>query len=220
MSIRIKMASFCGVAVLSLAFAGHCLAAPTPFTDLQDIKEKEKICALQQKGYVKGVADGIYAPNNAIITAESIQLIVNALELNLDAVRFFKEPKATDCCQKADNNAWYADALITAAVNGIEFSSNIDPDQQCTREEFTYYLIKAMEKQNNLPMINIVPVDIADQEQMSAVYSGAVQRALAYGVTQLDESNKFNPKADISRAEAAEQIYNALEYIKAVPAQL
>ena len=45
------------------------------------------------------------------------------------------------------------------------------------------------------------------------------QRALAYNVVLLDAEGNFNPKAEISRADAVEQIFcSALEYIKAHPA--
>ncbi|WP_243124100.1 S-layer homology domain-containing protein [Pelotomaculum schinkii] len=67
-------------------------------------------------------------------------------------------------------------------------------------------------------MINLVPVEIADHDQLTISYDGAIQRALFYGVTKLDAEGKFNAKGKISRAEAAEQIYNALEYLKAHPA--
>ncbi|MGB4438224.1 MAG: S-layer homology domain-containing protein [Sedimentibacter sp.] len=63
--------------------------------------------------------------------------------------------------------------------------------------------------------MNIVPQEINDQDQMTVIYDGAIQRALVYGVTELDTEGKFNPKEKINRAEATEQIYNVLEYIKA-----
>ncbi|MBB6217853.1 hypothetical protein HNQ80_003989 [Anaerosolibacter carboniphilus] len=218
MAIKSKMISLGSAAVITLTLAGHSFAAAIPFTDLGDINAKEKILVLQEKGYVKGVADGLFAPNSVITAAEGIQLIVNALELNLDTVRFIKEPKATDYYTKANDDAWYAGALIIAAVNGLEFPNDLDPSQEWTREEFTYHLIKAVEAHSNLPMIKIIPADITDGDQITMDYSGAIQRALIYGVVQLDAEGKFNPRAKISREEAAGQIYNVLEYIKAHPA--
>jgi hypothetical protein len=179
---------------------------------------KEKITALQGKGYVKGIGNGLFAPNKKITAVESVQLIVNAFKLNIDNIRFIKAPKATDYYVNADNDAWYADTLIIAAMNDIGLPKDFNPSQNWTREEFTYQLIKATEKHGQLPMIKLNPVAIADEDQLTVDYSGAIQRALVYGVTKLDQDGKFNPKTEISRAEAAEQIYNALEYIKAHPA--
>jgi len=218
MTIKSKMVSLCTVSLLTLALAVNSFAAAIPFTDLENVSAKEKISALQEKGYINGIAEGVFAPNKIITAAEGIAFLVKALDLNLDTVRFIKEPKATDYYSKANNDAWYAGYLITGAVNGLEFPKDIKLGQELTREEFTYYLIQAIEKKGNLPMINIVPAVITDQDQMTIEFSGAIQRALVYGFTQLNEEGKFNPKAKISRAEAAEQVYNALQYINAHPA--
>lgn len=218
MSIKCKMVSFTTAAVLTLTLAGNSFAAAVPFTDLANVSAKDKIMALQEKGYINGDGRGLFAPDTVITAAEGIQLLVNAFGLNLDTVRFIKEPKATDYFPNAKNDAWYSSTLIVAAVNGVELPSGLDAEQQWTREEFTYYLNQAMQKYGKLPMIKIIPVEIADEDQITVDYQGAIQRALVYNVIKLDGEGKLNPKGKITRAEAAEQIYNALEYLKAHPA--
>lgn len=194
------------------------LAATNPFTDLTNTSAQDKIIALQEKGYIKGIGDNLFAPDNTITAAEGIQLIVNAFGLNIDNIRFFKKPEATDYFTKANDNDWYAGTLIIASLNGFDLPKDLDPNALWTREEFTYRLIHVMESHYNMPMINIIPAEVADEDQMTIEYSGAIQRSLKYGITTLDTDKKFSPKAEITRADAAEQIYNALEYIKAHPA--
>lgn len=63
-----------------------------------------------------------------------------------------------------------------------------------------------------------MPVDIADSTEFTGGSDGSVQLALVLGIAALDSSGMFHPSADITRAEAAEMIYNALEYIAAHPA--
>jgi len=218
MKIKSKVVSISTATLLTMTFAVHSFAAVVPFTDITDVAAKEKIIALQEKGYVKGVGDLLFAPNDKITVAESVQLMVNALELNLDLVRFIKEPQATDYFVNAKNDEWYADALIVAAVNGLDFTKDLNPSQKWTREEFVHQLIQAIEKHGNLPKIKLIPTVIADQDQLTVDYDGSVQRALAYGVIKLDAAGKFNPKSEVSRAEAAEQVFNALEYLKVHPA--
>jgi hypothetical protein len=210
-----KIVAFCTVSILTLMLAGQSFAAIKPFTDLTNVSAKEKILSLQEKGYVRGTGDCKFSPDKMVTAAEGIQFIVNALELNLDRVRFFKEPKATDYFPKANNDAWYAGGLIIASVNSLELPNDLDPNQEWTREEFTYHLIQAIETHGNLPKIKLIPVEIADQDQIAPSYDGSVQRALVYGVAKLDGEGKFKAKDKISRGEAAEQIYNALEYLKA-----
>lgn len=218
MNIKTKIFSLCTLAVMTITFAGNSFAAGKPFTDLENVFQKEKVLALQQKGYVNGVADGLFAPDNKVSAAEGIQFIVNGLKLNIDHIRFIKEPKATDYYPKADNDAWYAKALIIASLNGLDLPNNLNPSQKWSREEFTFYLIKATERNGNLPLIKLVPVKITDENEISIGNNGAIQRSLAYGVSKLNSEGKFNPKEKITRAEAAEQIYNVLEYIRVHPA--
>lgn len=213
-----KMVALSAVTVLSLGFGAQAFAAANVFSDIANIEAKDKIVALHEQGIVHGISDDLFAPNSTITAAQGVQLIVNSAGLNLDLVRFVKEPKASDYFKNALDNAWYANALITASVNGVELPEDLDPNKKWTREEFTYQLIRTFEAQNKLPMINIAPVEINDNDDLTVDYSGAIQRALAYDVVELDAKGNFNPKAEISRAEAAEEIYQIIEYVKNHPA--
>lgn len=218
MTNKIKLMTLAATAVLSLSIAGQSFAATSSFTDLVNVTAKEKISALQEKGLVHGVSSDRFNPDATLTAAQGIQLIVNALDLNIDLIRFIKEPQATDYFAKADNAAWYADALIIAANNNIGLPDDLDPNKTWTREEFTHQLILAIELHSNLPMIKIIPVEIGDQAELTIGFDGSVQRALVLKIAELDADGNFNPKDEITRAEAAVLIYNALEYIEAHPA--
>lgn len=218
MKTKFKMITLTTVTALSLTFTAQSYAAANPFKDLTNIAVKDKIIALQEQGLVHGISDDLFAPNDSITAAQGIQLIVNAANLNLDLVRFLVEPKATDYFKNADNDAWYANALITASINGVVLPADLDPNKKWTREEFTHLLISTIEMHSNLPKLKLVPAQINDNTDLTIDYQGSIQRALAYQVVKLDAQGNFHPKAEITRAEAAEQIYNVLEYIKAHPA--
>ncbi|WP_219838084.1 S-layer homology domain-containing protein [Paenibacillus sp. R14(2021)] len=213
-----KMLTLTATAALSLTFASQSFAAAGSFTDLNGDAAKDKIISLHDRGLVKGVSAEHFAPHATVTAAQGVQLIVNALNLNLDLVRFFKEPKASDYFTNAKDNAWYANAFIIAAVNNLDLPKDLDPNKQLSLEEFTHMLIHAIEASGKLPMVKPVVVDIKDQDQINVDYTGSIQRALNYGVLQLSADGKVNPKAQITRSAAAEEIYNALEYIKAHPA--
>ncbi|MDQ0192426.1 S-layer homology domain-containing protein [Paenibacillus wynnii] len=214
----IKNLALTGTALLTLSFAGQSFAASATFTDLGNIKAKDKIVSLHDKGLINGVGGDRFAPNAPITAAQGIQMVVKALDLNLDLIRFIKEPKATDYYAHAKNDAWYSDTLIIAANNGMDLPSDLNPNKVWDREEFTHQLIIAMEKHSNLPMIKIIPVEIADVDKFTNGYDGSIQRALVLNIAELDAKGNFNPKQKVTRAEAAVMIYNALEYIKAHPA--
>ncbi|MFC4776583.1 S-layer homology domain-containing protein [Paenibacillus sp. GCM10023252] len=218
MKKKMQWKTVTAAAVLTLTLAGQSFAATSPFQDVKGTPAEDKINVLFEQGVIKGISDDKFAPGAVVTAAQGVQLIVNALDLNLDLVRFVKEPLATDYFKHADNKAWYAQTLIIAAVNNLELPADLKPTDKWTREEFTHQLISAIEQHANLPEIKLAPVEVKDQELLTPEYDGSLQRALAYGVVKLDEAGKFNPKAELTRGEAAEQIYNALEYIKAHPA--
>ena len=201
-----------------LVLAGQCFAGIVPFSDINGIAGKDKIISLQEQGIVKGNGSGLFAPNAPVTAAQGIQLLVNAFDLNIDNIRFIKEPKASDYFKNAKDSAWYADAFIIISFSGLELPADLDPNAKWTREEFTHYLVKLMEDRGNLPMINLKLVDISDGGQLDVLYSGSIQRALLYKLTELDADGGFRPKEAVTRADAAVQVYQALEYLKAHPA--
>ncbi|AJS58713.1 S-layer homology domain-containing protein [Paenibacillus sp. IHBB 10380] len=205
--------------VLTLSLTGHSLAATAHFTDLDHIQGKDQIEALYNKGFIKGIRDHEFQPNATITSAQGVQMIVNSFQLSLAAIDFNVAPQASDLFTKVHDDAWYTDAFIIAILNGVNLSADIDPAHKLTREEFTSYVIHALEKDSNLPLIRINPVDITDGTDLNTHYSGTIQIAVALGITTLDDKGYFHPKEEISRADAAVMTYNALEYLKAHPRQ-
>ncbi len=66
-----------------------------------------------------------------------------------------------------------------------------------------------MESRYHMPMVNMMYIETADEADMTAEYQGAIQRSMKYNITALDQDKKFYPKKQLTRAEAAEMIYNA-----------
>jgi hypothetical protein len=219
MTLKLKLVSFILLAVLVFSSTAQAFAATTPFKDIDNSAYKDKITGLQERGFIKGTGNGMFAPDSPLTAAQGIQLFVNVLNLNLDAIRFIKEPKATDYFKNANNDAWYANAFIIASVNSLDLPNDLNPDQEWTREEFIYYLVKSFEFHYEMPMIKLMAYEIKDEDKIEAEHSGAIQRALAYGFTKLDASGKFNPDDKITRAEAAAIIYDAINYVEEMGAQ-
>jgi len=206
------------LSVLSFTLGGQIFAAGSSFKDLNNVKGMEKIVSLKDQGLIKGVTDTQYLPTHMMTAGQGIQFIAGGLQLSLAAIDFNKAPVASDLFKNVKDHAWYAEAFINAHYNGVDIPKDIDPSKTMTKELFTSLLVQGVEKVGNLPMINIVPVDIADDSQLDPSYQGSVQRSLKYKINTLDANGKFNPKSELTRAEAAVMLYNALEYLKAHPA--
>ena len=206
MKFKIKILTLTTLLLLSMTV--QCFAAANPFTDINDSKSKDKIVELYEDGVIKGMGDGLFNPDGTVTAAQGVQLIVNAFDISLAKFTFIKAPQATDWFKKADDKAWYADALIRAGANDIGLPADLDPNAKWTKEDFTYYLIMAMEAHYQMPMINMMYIETADEADMTIEYQGAIQRSMKYNITALDQDKKFFPKKQLTRAEAAEMIYN------------
>lgn len=189
-------------------------AAGNTFKDIDNINGKEKIISLKNQGLIKGVSESQFLPGSKVTTAQGIQFISGGLQLSLAAIDFNKAPVASGLFTKVKDKAWYAEAFINAYYNEVKLPKDIDPNLIMTKEQFTNYLVQAIEGVGNLPMINIVPVDIADEASLTPAYQGSIQRSLKYKINSLDANGKFNPKSELTRTEAAIMLYNALEFLK------
>ncbi|PQP83699.1 amylopullulanase [Paenibacillus sp. PCH8] len=208
------LATFTAGALLTLSLsAGPIHADQAQFTDIQGIAGADKIESLHQDGFIKGVSDSMFKPELELNTAQGIQLIADGLDLNLDTIRFIKMPVPSDYFSAVKDGVWYSDAFIRAQYNGIKMPQDIDPSKPLTREQYTLFLMQGIEAKGGLPMIKIKPVDIADEQELTAEYQGAVQRSLVLKINELDAEGNFNPKQSITRAEAAIMMYNAIEYM-------
>lgn len=212
--MKLKIKTITLTTILLLSMTGQSFAAANPFTDISNIKTKDKIVTLYDDGVIRGTGNGSFNPDGALTAAQGVQMIVNAFDISLAAISFVKAPLATDFYQKANDNAWYADALIRAGANNIGLPADLDPNALWTKEDFTYYLITAMEAHYSMPMINMMYIETADESDMTIDYQGAIQRSMKYNITALDQDKKFYPKKQLTRAEAAEMIYNSRALVK------
>lgn len=207
-------AAAAAVTILSSSLGSQVFAAENSFKDLNNVVGKEKIIALKDQGLIKGVSDTSFLPVTKVTYAEGIQFISSGLNLSLAAIDFNIAPTASGLFTKVKDNAWYAQAFINAHYNRVDIDKDTDPSQLLTKEKFTAMLVQGVEAIGNLPMINIKPVDIADDSQLDPSYQGLVQRSLVYKINTLDANGKFNAKSQITRAEAAVMLYNAIEFLK------
>jgi hypothetical protein len=167
------------------------------------------VTSLQQQGIVNGIDSDHFAPHLSVNYAQGIQMIVKAFDLNLDLLRFVKQPLASDVYSSVPDNAWYADAFIFAHYNGLDIPKDVNPNASMTREQFADLLVTALEKKANIPTVKMF-IMIADEDQITTEVQGKIQRLLLYKIAELDSDRKFNPKGELTRGEAASWVYNAI----------
>lgn len=199
-----------GILSLMLLQPQHTFAADS-FKDVDQSSYKVQIEALKSKGIVHGLNDQEFMPQAELTQAQGIKLIADAMHLSLASIDFNKAPEAASLFSKISNHAWYAEAFINAHYNGLDIPPDIDPQQPMTKEQFTHYLVQALETTGEYPLIKIF-IEIHDEKDITPAYQGTIQRSLVYKFTVLDDQHNFNPKQMMKRDQAAAMVYEAITF--------
>ncbi|MBD2870086.1 S-layer homology domain-containing protein [Paenibacillus arenilitoris] len=183
------------------------------FKDIKNDANEQKIAELQKRGIVNGDKHDRFNPKGKLTYAEGVTLLVRGFDLNIDNIRFIKEPKATDYFPNLKDNAWYSQSFIIAQLNGLEIPKDVKASDAMTREQFAHHLFKAIMKQGDYAFIEIFLL-IADVADVDKAYMDSIQKLLISKIATLDDTNKFYPKQAITRGIAAGWLYDALKFVK------
>jgi hypothetical protein len=151
-------------------------------------------------------------PQSRISFGNGIDLIVKGLGLNIDNIRFIKEPKASDYFKLANDKAPYAQSLIIAGNNGIQSGRDLNPESPATREQFALALYEAIQHTGEYP-VNMMWLIIKDEKSFTGDALNAVQTLIKFKVVALEKGN-FRPKGYITKAEAAKMVKNAAAFVQ------
>lgn len=177
--------------------------AAAAFSDISNPQNAKIVQALQQQGVVSGVNEQQFAPSGSLTAAQGLQMIVNALKLQVEG---------TDQATVAKNDkTWYADAYEVAKANGIALS-DAKPATVLTKEQFAKALYEGINATGQYPTIKMY-IQAADEKQMNPNSMEAIQFLLLTKITSLDENQNFLPQQRVTRMEAAQMVYNAIEFV-------
>lgn len=200
-----------GIAISSLIVLCLILSSSVfAFQDINNNPDKSKIQSLQDRGIINGYNSN-FNPDAKMTYAEGFQIIVKALDLNIDHIRFIKMPLASDYFTHVSDDAWYAQAFLMAQFH-LEPPADIQPNDVMTREVFAHYLFKGMMTKGEFAFIELYAL-INDEKLVTPAYMNDIQKLLISKVVQLDANNNFRPDAAITRGEAAAMIYNGLDFL-------
>ena len=161
----------------------------------------EYIESLFKKGIVSGVSANEYSPDANVTREEFVKLLVLALELNTTGDNApFKD---------VDQNDWYAKYVNVAfnsdVINGIsdeEFGTGMN----IIRQDIAVMVANAL-KVIDYQFADGGELTFSDSEGIDSYAVDAVRLLKNAGILNGDENNRFNPKENASRAEAAKIIY-------------
>lgn len=193
---------------LVFASAGSALA----FDDLAGNPAKEAIEQLKQEGVVSGIDARSFKPNDVMTNAQAVHLIVKGMNLNLHAIKFIKQPLASDYFTNVPNDAWYAESFIVAQLNSLPLPKDIDPNKPISREFFASLLYHALLKTGDYAFIELF-VSVKDGDDVSEGHMESIQKLLIAKIAKLDENGKFYPRKAITRGDAAAMLHAAMLFV-------
>lgn len=202
--------------LLAASLSGAASAASTTsFRDLQHVAGQDKILALHDQNIVSGTGKNTFAPQSKLTQAEALQLIVKGFKLD--------ERPLTDALialntlfPAVKEEAWYANAFTYAHYNGVDIPKSVNPSAAITREQYIDYVMTGLQAVGNMPAIDVASPNIADIDKLNPAYMDSVQLAIVFGIAELDAKRNFNPTQEITRAEAAVILYNAVEQLEKI----
>jgi len=148
-----------------------------------------------------------------ITTAQAVSAIVKGLGLNIDHIRFIKEPKASDFYSKVQDNAPYAGDFIVANFNGLDLPKDINPSAKVTREQFAKWLYGALSQKGEYAWIEIF-LEISDAKHITNGYMDSIQKLLIANIFTLDSKQRFHPKNGVTQAQADVVIARTVKFIR------
>lgn len=159
--------------------------------------EYDAVSILGANGVISGYEDGSFRSSSPITRAEFSKLVVAAFNIDAEPV-LFKDVNESD---------WYYPYVSVAAGSGIinGYNGSFNPDLNITREDAAVIIYRASELLKEDFSGSASFIDMMDV----SIYAMPAVRSLGNaGIIKGDNDSRFNPRAELTRAEAAQLLYN------------
>ena len=177
------------------------------FVDLDSVLwAKEAILELGKEGIVSGDGQGSFRPLDSITREEFVKLLTLAFDENVNGVG----ASFVD----VDVNAWYypyvASGYSKGLIKGITMD-NFGIGEKITRQDMIVLIYRYLIHSGvNMEKGDVLTFD--DKAQIGEYALDAVYALSSNGIIKGMEDGTFRPYANSNRAEAAQIIFNALEF--------
>lgn len=157
----------------------------------------DAVSSLGGDGIISGYEDGSFRPDNPITRAEFTKLIVSAFGIKAGAKEF----------SDVDKTDWFYPYTSVAAgaeiINGYDGFFN--PHSNITRQDAAVIIYRLSQKLGNT---YYAAKTFADINSVSLYALTAVRSLGGEGIVNGDEQMRFNPLNNLTRAQAAQLLYN------------
>ncbi|AEY65325.1 S-layer homology domain-containing protein [Clostridium sp. BNL1100] len=163
---------------------------------------------MSARGIVKGVGDSSFAPQNKVTRADFLIMVMKSYGIEVDKT---VTDNFTDVGSK-----YYTNYLGTAKRLGLVSGTGDNkymPDATISRQDMLVILYRVLNTLGELPAAKNGNFDgFSDTKDISGYAKDTMKLFVEAGIVAGD-NNKLNPKANTSRAEAVQVLYNLLSKI-------
>lgn len=172
------------------------------FSDIDNHWAKSSILFAVSNGYMSGMGDGKFAPDDTMTRAMLVRILYNT-ETKIQG----KEPKGEILTfSDVPQDSWFATAVSWSASNGIVYGIGNDefaPNRAITREEMVTLLKRYADfKKLNLPVVK-ESINFNDVQSISQWALDSVEAMQKADIVNGKGNNLFEPKSTSTRAEVA-----------------
>ncbi|MDP5273848.1 S-layer homology domain-containing protein [Chengkuizengella axinellae] len=155
---------------------------------------------LIKKGIISPNENGEVSPDEAVTVAEGLDVLIKSLNRYYDIE---DSEGAAPTFSNIDSDHEYFYIIERAVQQGI---INSEPDtfavdEALTREQLTYWYVKALGLQKMAEQQNLYLIDFADSEQIADEYQSYVAIANSLGLITANENGQFRPQESVTLAE-------------------
>ena len=177
-----------------------------------DVRETDWYCsALEEvanKKIIIGYPDNTFRPENNISRAEFTKTIRVAFDLEVVEGNTFVDTLSH----------WAKDEITTAVENSIidksDYGYTFEPDKNITRMEMAEMVVRALGLDTDAKAKAGEVTTFKDDDSIDSDDKGYVMLASEKGVINGYTDGTFKPNGNATRAEAAQMLVNALEYVR------
>lgn len=168
----------------------------------------EAIRALSAKHLVEGVSAHAFEPSRSVTRAEFATLLARMLGLSKDA------SGAAPAFADVERSDWYYDAIAAAFKGGLiqgRSAESFEPQATISREEIAALMVRAYSSVSGQRPAGTKAERYADEQDISEWARADVYAASEAGLMKGTGEERFAAKSAVTRAEAAQAIYNLVK---------
>ncbi len=175
------------------------------FADMAGHWAGDYVNRLSSLGIMNGYEDDTFRGDNPITRAELAKTLVEAFDIPLGG--------SSALYNDVDSGAWYYKYILAANAGGLVSGfddGSFKPDQNIIRQDAALMIYRALALKISMSAAGLA---FADSSNISAYASEAVSALANLKIITGDETNRFNPSNELSRAELAALICRSLDCI-------